>query len=159
MTRDQVLARLRDIHMPEAVPFWPLAPGWWILIGLAAALVAAAAWVAWHRHTRLRREARRELDRLSVAFAETGDRVALAAGVSALLKRVALARFDPDRVAALHGESWTGFLNAAARRPVFTGDTGAAVARAAWAPREALGVDVDGPALLGAARTWIGRVA
>lgn len=159
MTRDQALAQLRDIHMPDAVPFWPLAPGWWMLAGLAVAALAAAVWLVWHHRTRLRREARRELDRLSETFARTGDRAALAAGISALLKRVALARFDPDRVAALHGEGWTGFLNETARRPVFIGDSGVAVARAAWAPHDALGVEIDGAALLGAARSWIGRVA
>ena len=24
---------LRDIHLPEAIFWWPLAPGWWILAG------------------------------------------------------------------------------------------------------------------------------
>ena len=26
---------LRDLHLPEAIGWWPLAPGWWILIAIA----------------------------------------------------------------------------------------------------------------------------
>jgi hypothetical protein len=35
------LAALRDIHLPEAVSFWPLAPGWWIALGIMVGLAVA----------------------------------------------------------------------------------------------------------------------
>ena len=28
---------LRDLHLPEAISWWPLAPGWWLLIAFAVA--------------------------------------------------------------------------------------------------------------------------
>ena len=31
---------LRDLHLPNPVGWWPLAPGWWFLIALALALMA-----------------------------------------------------------------------------------------------------------------------
>ena len=31
------LSQLRDIHLPEAVPWWPPAPGWWMLFALVIA--------------------------------------------------------------------------------------------------------------------------
>ncbi|MGB0719658.1 MAG: DUF4381 domain-containing protein, partial [Bdellovibrionales bacterium] len=35
----QLLSRLRDIRGLEDVSWWPLAPGWWILLGLVLAIV------------------------------------------------------------------------------------------------------------------------
>jgi hypothetical protein len=35
---------LRDIHLPPPAGWWPLAPGWWILIGIALLLLT---WLAW----------------------------------------------------------------------------------------------------------------
>ena len=26
---------LRDLHLPEAIGWWPLAPGWWLVIAIA----------------------------------------------------------------------------------------------------------------------------
>ena len=36
---DPELLPLRDLHLPEMVGWWPLAPGWWFLIALAAAVI------------------------------------------------------------------------------------------------------------------------
>ena len=27
---------LRDLHLPEAIGWWPLAPGWWVVVALVA---------------------------------------------------------------------------------------------------------------------------
>jgi len=35
------LAGLHDIHMPEAIGWWPPAPGWWLLLGLVFISIAA----------------------------------------------------------------------------------------------------------------------
>ncbi|MEJ2181709.1 MAG: DUF4381 domain-containing protein [Gammaproteobacteria bacterium] len=40
MNPDIVSLPLRDIHMPDTVYWWPLAIGWWILLGLLVAIVA-----------------------------------------------------------------------------------------------------------------------
>ena len=36
------LDQLRDIHLPEPISWWPLAPGWWLLIIIALALMVWA---------------------------------------------------------------------------------------------------------------------
>src|SRR5690606_20856396 len=80
---------LRDLHLPDPVGWWPLAPGWWILL----ALVLVALLLAWRvLHLRRRRNAARrlalaELARLEAAYAADRDLARLASALSQLLRR------------------------------------------------------------------------
>lgn len=109
---------LRDIHLPAAPPWWPPAPGWWILAALA---LAALAWFAWRMRHRAQQARRRRL--LARAWRELLERhpaerdpAALVAGLSELLRRTA--RLHAPHALALQGEAWLAFLDGAdARRP------------------------------------------
>jgi hypothetical protein len=101
-------AQLRDAHPPEEPPWWPLAPGWWIVLALALVLVAFAVHrlqPRWRRY-RLRR-------RLLAQLEAAAD----AAEISQLLRAAALARFPQQPVAGLHGSDWIAFLEARDRAP------------------------------------------
>jgi hypothetical protein len=95
------LDNLRDIVEPSAVPWWPLAPGWWFVIALvafAAAYFSIRAFRSW-RADAYRRAALREL--------------AGGAGISSaatLLKRTALVAYPRAEVAALTGVAWCDWL-------------------------------------------------
>lgn len=100
------LDRLHDIAVPPPVSWWPLAPGWWVIVGIGLVLLAVgvvAAISRWHRN-RYRREALRELGELSPAAESL-------AVVAELVKRVALAAYPRDQVASLTGEPWLAFLD------------------------------------------------
>ena len=105
------LSRLRDIHLPAAVSWWPPATGWWIL---AAALLFGALFAAIfirRRHAnRWRRAALDELKRLRDA-SQTQDLPTLLGALSVLLRRVAIGRFPRDEVASLYGDQWLAFLD------------------------------------------------
>jgi len=100
------LDALRDIHLPEPISWWPLAPGWWVLSACAVALAAGVA--RWWRHQELswQASAAAELDAIEACFAQGGNASELGAALSALLRRTALARFSEEPIAALHGEAW-----------------------------------------------------
>lgn len=109
---------LRDIHLPPPVPWWPLAPGWWVLAG--SVLVAIAlAWWAWRRHAgrRLRRAALAEVDAIEAQFARDGETHACACAFSRLAHRMTLAARGP-RAAAATGTDWIAALEAAAATPL-----------------------------------------
>jgi len=144
---------LRDIHLPAPPGFWPPAPGWWLLaLVLIAALVASGErGLRQWRRARRRRAILAELEQLQTER-ESGP--ALAAAVSAMLKRVALSRYPRVEVAPLSGEEWLRFLDQTGGGGRFGDGPGRALADAPYAPDTA-GVDVAG--LLAAARDWIRR--
>jgi len=152
------LAALRDIHLPEAVSIWPLAPGWWALLFavLALALLSYLA-VRWRRRS-IKRAALRELDALQRDFGSTGDPAALATSLSSVLRRVALAHFARAEVAGLHGADWFGFLAESGSGVGFPADVGASIDRAVYADPNSTS-QRDGEAWVAAARDWIRRIS
>lgn len=98
--------QLRDIQLPPPAHWWPLAPGWWLLVAVALLLLAWLTWRQYRRRLPRRRwrAACRELDALQAAHATDHDDAAFAAGVSQLLRRAARLR-DPA-CAGLRGQAW-----------------------------------------------------
>ena len=109
------LAALHDIQLPPPVGIFPLAPAWWALGAALALAVGLGAAAVLCRRRSLRRLALVELAAIERRYRDGADRVELAGSLSALLRRTALARFEAERVAALHGEPWLEFLSEGAR--------------------------------------------
>jgi len=107
---------LRDIRGLDAVSWWPLAPGWWIV--LAAVIALAVVAVLWRRFApvmtfgrprdwrvdarRLLRDLRRRLPALDARDAITE--------FSELMRRIAMARTARDECAGLAGAQWLQWL-------------------------------------------------
>jgi hypothetical protein len=150
-----LLSQLRDIHMPEPVSWWPPAPGWWLLAGLL--VLAGLLWwtLARRRRPAHIKSALRELDALQATFQADGNHQRLITDVSRLLRRAALAHFPRQQVAGLTGQQWLEFLDRSGHTSAFASGPGKALASAPYDPR----AQWDAPALLGAARTWLTRLA
>lgn len=109
---------LRDIHLPDAVSWWPLAPGWWLSLAVLVMLLAALAW--WWRGAplrRLRQAALAELGSIEQAYSHSGDGHACAQALSRLLRRVALLAGDA-RAAHSHGADMLAVLNNLGKTPL-----------------------------------------
>jgi len=97
------LDNLHDILLPPGIPWWPPAPGWYVLFAL---LLLIAAWLAWRtwkgwQANGYRREALRRL-----ASCEH------AADIAELLRRTALAVAPRRLIAAKSGKDWIDWLAA-----------------------------------------------
>jgi Domain of unknown function (DUF4381) len=95
------LDRLHDIVLPPAVPWWPPAPGWYVLFAfilLVAALLGWRIWKHWQANA-YRRAALRELRTLQDAPA-----------IAELLRRTALAVVPRHVIATKAGAAWVDWM-------------------------------------------------
>ena len=112
------LDQLKDIHLPEQIDQFQLAPGWWILIAIVIGFVVYAI-LQWNKKRKslfLLVPASNELDKIGQS---KPDNQAMAE-LSALLKRVCLLYFPKQQVAALSGDSWTQFINQQVGQELFS---------------------------------------
>ncbi len=63
-----LLSLMRDIHTPDGVDWWPLAPGGWLLLLLGSTLLVFSL-LRQYRGNRLQHEARSELIARDLLFA------------------------------------------------------------------------------------------
>ena len=118
---DETQLPLRDLHLPEPIGWWPLAPGWWFLLLLVATAIGYLMWHAYKKwqHNHARRFALRELARYEAEYLEHRNPVMLAKQLSALLRRGMLAYAPRNVVAGLTGEAWLKWLDRGMPLPYF----------------------------------------
>ncbi len=104
------LEQLRDIHSPDPVGWWVPAPGYWLILLLAIALLVY--WMWRHRRYQLRRVAVRELEAIVTAYESHQDDEKLANEISTLLRRVAISFAPRKEVASALGQQWIATLQA-----------------------------------------------
>lgn len=103
------LSKLHDIVVPDAVSWWPLAPGWWVLIiTLAGGLLLFGV----QRLRRWRADAYRRSALVALEAARSTTEI------SRLLRRVALAFTPRESIAALHDDEWIRWLGEQSPLPV-----------------------------------------
>jgi len=147
-----LLSQLRDIHAAPLAPWWPPAPGWWVLALLAA---AALLWLLRkalraYRARRRRQHLARFLDSLVQQVDPAVQPQAFLSAVNRVFKIVALRAFPGERCARMQGRDWVDFLTAR----LAGGATAEALVVLADAPyRPAPEFDADG--LVALARRWV----
>ena len=133
------LQNLNDIVVPGAVPWWPLAPGWYVvavvlvLLGLWGSIRLFRNWLA----NAYRREAMRVFSDLRAGGPEQ------AGELPGLLKRTALSAWPRQQVAALSGAEWHGFLDRTASTERFTRSAGALLERLAYPEKGVHGLSAE----------------
>jgi hypothetical protein len=144
------LSRLNDIVEPTPVSWWPPAPGWYVLAGVASVLLATAAWVAFSRwrRNRYRREALKLLETMPKETTSLPQ-------VAELLKRVALAAYPRESVASLHGIDWWKFLDESGQRVLFSNGTGKLMEDAVYRPNQVSATSAELTDLFVDVRYWI----
>ncbi|MDG2091546.1 MAG: DUF4381 domain-containing protein [Gammaproteobacteria bacterium] len=124
MESEDPLSLLADIHLPDPVSIWPLAPGWWLVIAL---ILVGLCWLGLQSLriiilNRRLQTAQRELEKSINIYRDTinnKDSDQNEAGlnylyaVNAVLNRVALSTSPKQsrKIAKLTGNSWLEYLD------------------------------------------------
>ncbi|WP_428356972.1 DUF4381 domain-containing protein [Methyloprofundus sp.] len=114
---------LRDIHLPQAISWWPPAIGWWILAVLIPLVIYLCYRVYKHitRKTALKSAKNHlKLLRENQSLSKQEKLVAL----SSLMRRTAISLYPRTAVASLSGENWLNFLDNSIQNRGFNSDTG-----------------------------------
>jgi len=108
-----LLSQLRDIHTAPPVPWWPPAPGWWVLAFL---LMVLLVWIgrrllARYRIGRRRKQMLGWVDHLNATIDPQLQPQAYLATLNRIFKLVALRAFPERHCAAMAGQDWVDFLS------------------------------------------------
>ncbi len=100
------LDNLHDIMVPDAIGFFPLAPGWYILFLLLLTLLFHFGYQHYKAYKReqYRRDAKEELEALNNKNRE--NIIALLE----LAKRVGISAYGREVIVPLHGDEWWDFM-------------------------------------------------
>lgn len=145
---------LRDLHLPEAIGWWPLATGWWLMIVLALLGLGWLLLRAWRtrQFNAPRRYAIRTLATVEAEYLTNRNPVELGQQVSSLLRRGMLAYAPRHEVAGLTGESWLEWLDRGLPVPYFHTEGGKSLLQLPYRDPDGDFSDVDINALLAAVK-------
>ncbi|AJC48523.1 DUF4381 domain-containing protein [Allofrancisella guangzhouensis] len=113
MQTNNLLDQLRDIYLPARVSqWWPLAYGWWIVIGIFVVGLVLIAFLFY-------RKKKRKIYKQSIIndFKATIQKTLenkpqeVLQDISIYLKRVALQKFPNEDIKVLHSKAWIEFLD------------------------------------------------
>jgi hypothetical protein len=143
---------LRDIHIPEAIGWWPPAIGWWLMLFLIPLLCFLVYWL-YKKFTR--KTAVKSAKKILVAIGQDKDSDDLhkLRQLSALLRRVAVSVAPRAESAGLSGQTWLQYLDRSVKGSPFTDGAGRCLADAHF--RKSPPVDLDIAVLSRLCDEWI----
>ena len=104
--------KLQDIHLPDSPGFWPLAPGWWVLL-MVLLLIGIWLLLKFLQRARQRKKQQQILDeytRLETKLLEHPDNEAIAR-INTFLRQLAISQYPRTDIASLTGRKWLRFLD------------------------------------------------
>ncbi len=136
------LSELKDIHLPEPISWWPLAPGWWILAAVVViALIGTGIWLyRYKQRNAYRHEAQQALALLEQLSLEPQLWLQQ---LNLLLKRAAHTAYENEVSAKLNGAAWRDFLIQQAPRITHPDDALRLLSEGIYQSGESLNTDIE----------------
>lgn len=150
---------LRDIHLPDAVSWWPPAIGWWLLPLVLLAIAFTVYQLAKYKKNRRKQPAYKkialsELEKIRQIQTEDNLTITQLRAISTLLRRIALSYLPRETVASLTGEHWITQLNDLTEDTFFSNELGSQLASAPY--KEQVNLNTD--ELIDICEQWINQL-
>ncbi|MCV6604699.1 MAG: DUF4381 domain-containing protein [Porticoccaceae bacterium] len=152
------LAQLRDIHLPEAVGWWPMAPALWALLVAACVVITLSVWLLlrWHSNNRYRRLARRALQQHFVDYRQHQNQATLCQQVLSTLRRCLLSS-NSSQLSALASLPSRQLLQSSGNE-LFSDNLVEQLEQCLYGPQPQLLDDVDIQQLQRSSKRWLGSI-
>ncbi|VAW96372.1 hypothetical protein MNBD_GAMMA23-1755 [hydrothermal vent metagenome] len=145
---------LRDIHLPDAVSWWPPAIGWWLLAGLI--IITILLLPKLYRYIKskpLNKLATEAYQKVINDYKKSPNNQQLLQALVKLLRQISMSYQGRDVSAHLTGDSWVKQLNALTERDYFDFDTQKLLTRAPYQKAAISNIDVQ--SLISTTKNWI----
>lgn len=119
------LAALRDIHLPQRIDWWPLAPGWYVVILIVILTTAIIGFFAYKKYQRYKKRKHIEalLQTILTRYRASPDSCDVIAELAVYLKRLVMTYY-PQHCATLTGNTWLRFLDKISESNAYTEGVG-----------------------------------
>lgn len=143
---------LRDIHLPEAVSWWPPAIGWWLLAILLPLTTVFLIWLYKFvtRKTAIKSAKKKLAD---IRQDEKRDELRKLRDISILIRRVAISLAPRTEAASLTGSAWLTYLDSSLKGVPFSQGVGRYLSDATY--RKEAPADLDISRLIDLCEYWL----
>ena len=113
-TPPSALDQLPPLMLPEAIGWWPLAPGWWIVIAATAFTLCALIYCAhrYYHRGRLRRATLKLAQQHWLAYEANPNTATYLVNMVQLIRRFCLHQYNQPPLTSSSGEPWLQQLDA-----------------------------------------------
>ena len=116
----QNTAALRDIHLPDAISWWPPAIGWWLLLVLIILFLYFAPKIyRYFTFIPFNKVAEENFQDIITNYNQSRDVLELVSKLSILLRQISMTHSGRESVAQLTGEEWLNHLNSMTSKHYF----------------------------------------
>jgi len=143
---------LRDIHLPDAVSWWPPAIGWWILLTvILLTIYFIPKLYRWLTFIPLHKVTNEAFLEIKDEYRQHQDNTQLVQSLSKLLRQISMTYHGREKVAHLTGEKWVGSLNTLTEKDYFSSELKNIIINAPYQKNN----NIDTTELLDATQQWI----
>ncbi len=143
---------LKDIHLPDAINWWPPALGWWLLAILIPLLCFFLFWLYKRITRKTAIKAAKKLILQIKQNTQTDDKQKITE-LSQLIRRVTISLSPRADTASLTGQAWLNFLDKSVSGAPFSQGVGKVLASAQY--QKPPMTDIDFASLISVCEDWL----